>query len=140
MATITRTAAPTIRTAGAIAGITALVGLVANLFLFVIGDLTGAELTVVNAGVVTEVGILPVLLGSVLPLIAGFAALAVTTRLGARAWNVLAWAGFVFAVVTAPMALTAQASAGTAVILGAMHLTVGAAWLFLIRKSLQGNA
>jgi hypothetical protein len=139
MSVIERTQ-PTIRTAGAIAGITALIGVVANLILLAVGELAGAELVATSGGVATKIGVVQVVFGSIVPLVAGFVALAVATRWGARAWVALAWVGLVLAVLTAPMALTAQASAGTAVVLGAMHLTVGAAWFFLIRKSLQDNA
>lgn len=110
---------------------------VGNVVVLGIGHLLGADMLVARSAgtAVTEVGVGPVLLMSVLPTVLGGLALWFVRRRGIRAWRAVGWLGLALGLVTVPMPFVVEASTGTSATLGAMHLVAGLAWFAAVHRT-----
>lgn len=118
-----------LRPLGLIAGIS----LVANLLVFAVAKLADVDFAITAPGQSEEtVNGISVAVMSVATVVVGGIALLVTRRWAPRAWQVLAWVGLVVGIVTIPA--FSDAAAGTKIALGAMHVIVGGAWFWFVRR------
>lgn len=133
-------ATPAVSARGAlrIGGLVAATALVGNLAILLVGWLAGADREVTQAGDTQVVGVATVVVASLVPVLLGTLALAVTARWGRRAWAVLAWVGLVLAVLTIVNPFLVEATLATRVTLAAMHVVSGATWFVAIRRAVQG--
>lgn len=114
-----------------------------NLGLLAVGSATGASFAVpdrARPGELMQIGPVPVALSTVLPLVVGFAAAALVARRWPGARRVLAVVAVVVTLASLATPLTADTDAGTRLLLAAMHLVVGAAYLAGLRESAARSA
>lgn len=133
----TTTALPTaIRaTTARAAGLALATATAGNLAVWGGARLIGADFHVVRPdGVAFTVGAGPVVLFTVGSIVIGALALALATRLSARAWRVLAWLGLAIGILTVPMPFTVTAGLDTQLALGTMHVLTGLAWFAALRR------
>jgi len=119
---------PAVRAALRAVGVATLAALIVNVVVWAGLTARGAELVVTRGGSAMQIGALPVVASTVLPMLVGGGLLALLAHRTPRAWPVLAWLGVALAVATLPMSLLADATTGTRVGLAAMHLVAGAVW------------
>jgi hypothetical protein len=103
---------------------------VANLIILWAGDAAGASLKI---DAPYDLNAAAVIISTAVPLLAASAV--VVYLLAPRfpaARRRLAWAGAIFALVTAAMPFTVAEDTATAVTLALMHITAGAAWLVAV--------
>lgn len=127
---------PTIVSALRAGGLTGLFALVANLLVLGLGVTAGAGMSVVRTGTTepVEVGVAVVAIMTIVPLLLGTAALAGSTRWGARGWVAVAWTGLAIGILTLVMPFGVEASTGTQLTLAAMHLITGLTWFTVLRR------
>ena len=108
-----------------------------NLVVLGIGVLLGADMRVAQSAgaAVTEVGIGPVLLMSLVPTLLGGLVLWLAARRSIRAWHAVGWLGLALGLLTLPMPFTVVASAGTTVTLATMHVVAGVVWFTAVRRT-----
>ena len=114
-----------------------------NLALLAVGTATGASFAVpdrARPGELMQIGPVPVALSTVLPLVVGFAAAALLARRWPRVRRVLAVVAVVVTLASLATPLTADTDAGTRLLLSAMHLVVGAAYVGALRESAARSA
>lgn len=112
------------------------VALAVNLALLVLGGAAGASFAVPDrrqAGELMEVGAWAVALSTLLPLAVGLAVAALLPRRWPRASRALEAAAVVITLVSLGMPLTLDTDAGTRLLLAAMHLVVGGAYVAALR-------
>lgn len=114
--------------------------IVADLLLYLLAGLAGADFTVATGGRGMEVGPLLVVANVAGATLLGTLLLAWLGRRGARAWRVLAWVGLAVGVLSVIAPLTATASPGARLTLAAMHLVTGAVWYRVVARSARGTA
>jgi len=129
---VTTTTSSALRVGASVAVISAVV----NVAIWSAASLGGVAFDVTPGETTQHVGSPMVLVMTVLPLVLGTAALAVTRR-SAKAWRVLAWVGLALGVLTVGMPFSATASDGTHFALAAMHLVVGATWFAVVSRALR---
>lgn len=108
----------------------------ANLGLLLAGRARGASFTVpdrTQEGAVVDVGLSAVLWSSVLPLAAGLAVTALVARRRPRARRALQVLAAVITLASLAFSLSTQTDTGTRVLLAAMHLVAGGAYLAAVR-------
>jgi len=102
-----------------------------NASLFAIGSATGATWDV---GAPAQVGIGMVLGATLAPMLLG----GLVTKFAAGKWprlrSVLSWSGLTFAILSAPGGFISSSDLATGISLGLMHVIVGFAWFFGIKK------
>lgn len=141
MSTAADPAAPIRPGAAVRPGVVALVtALVVNIAVVLVGRSTGADLEVTQGGTTTTVGVPQVAAMTVGPLAAATVVLALVSRFGAHAWNLLAWAGLGIGVLTAALPLLADASTETRLTLAVLHVCVGFSWFLAVRRALPQGA
>ena len=118
----TRALKPFARRAGVLIG----AALVVNLVLLLLGSLAGASMTVQPS---TVVGVVAVAVATVLTLAVGFAVAAALLARAPRFVRALQVAGGVVAVLSVASPLLADTDTATKLVLGAMHLVCGAAFV-----------
>ena len=102
-----------------------------NASLFAIGSVTGATWDV---GQPFLVGIGMVLGATLAPLLLGGLVAKLAVGKWARLQGMLAWGGLAFAIVSSPGGFIASSDLATSIALGLMHVIVGVAWFFGIKK------
>ena len=119
------------------------VALAVNLALLALGRAAGASFAVPDrrqAGEVMEVGAWAVALSTLLPLAVGLAAAALFTRRWPRASRALQAAAVVITIGSLGMPLNADTDAGARLLLAAMHLVVGGAYVVALRRGAASSA
>jgi len=103
---------------------------VANVVLFFVGENAGATYSV---GSPIPVNGLVSAIATLFPLSVGAFVASLVGKKGSKALNILVWAGFVVAVISAPNGWVMSQDAATGLTLGAMHLVAAFAWLLAIK-------
>lgn len=119
------------------------VALAVNLALLALGRAAGASFAVPDrrqAGELMEVGAWAVALSTLLPLAVGLAAAALLTRRWPRASRALQAAGVVITLASLGMPLSVDTDASTRLLLAAMHLIVGGAYVVALRRGAPSSA
>jgi hypothetical protein len=106
--------------------------LIANLALFLIGDISGATW---NVGLPFTVGLPMVAGATIFPMLLGSQIVRVLGRWKPSIITMAAWLVLVFSIAGAPSGWIASNDLATGIALGAMHVVVGLAWFFSINHS-----
>lgn len=118
----------------------AVVAIVADLLLYLVARLAGADFTLATGSRAIAVGPLLVVVNVVGATLLGTLLLASVGRRGARAWRVLARVGLAFGVLSMLAPLTATGSTGGRLALAAMHLATGVVWYLVVTRSVRAVA
>ncbi|MEO6143711.1 MAG: DUF6069 family protein [Dermatophilaceae bacterium] len=113
------------------------IALVANLVVLGVARLAGADMLVQRSETVTAmmIGVGPVSVLTVGPMLLATLLLLPLRRWGARAWHALAVTGLVVALVTVPAPFTMLAEGSTRVALALMHVIAGVVWFIVVRRA-----
>ena len=103
---------------------------IANVVLFLVGENAGATYSV---GSPAPIDALITAIATVVPLSVGAFVASLVGKKGTKVLNVLVWAGFVVAIISAPNAWVLSQDMATGVTLGAMHLVAAVAWLLAVK-------
>ena len=119
------------------------VALAVNLALLALGRAAGTSFAVPDrrqAGELMQVGAWAVTLSTLLPLAVGLAAAALLTRRWPRASRALQTGAVLITLGSLVMPLGVNTDAGTRLLLAAMHLVVGAAYVAALREGAPSSA
>jgi hypothetical protein len=105
--------------------------LVANLIVFAIATASDVSFDVDSPQPLNAIGIA---VASVLPILLGALVVALVARRRPGFQHFAAWAGLIFALVTVAGSFVASGDLATALTLSAMHVVVGIAWFFAVRR------
>ncbi len=118
--------------------VSAALALVVNLALLRAGDLAGASFLVPDRsaeGALMQVGLVPVVLSTLVPLAAGLVLTALIRARWPRALPALHALAVLVTLASLAMPLSTGTDTGTRVVLAVMHLVVGAAYLAATRPA-----
>lgn len=117
------------------AAVGAVVALIANLVIWLVGAAAGAGYDVTPGGGQTiQVGALAVTLSTIIPFVIGGGAV-LAARRWPRAPRTLAWAGLAVALLSLITPITAQTDSTTRLALSLMHVLAGVVWWASIRRA-----
>lgn len=119
-------------------GMTSLaVALAANLVILAVARLLGADMTVhrPGAGSPMTIGIGPVTVATVLPVLIATLLLLPLRRRVARAWRPMAYAGLVVGLLSVVLPFTVVAEGDTRTSLAAMHVVTGLVWFVVVGRA-----
>ncbi len=106
------------------------IALAANLAIYLVGWLADVEFVVTQGETVRDINAVLVVITTIVPLLLGGLALALTRRWAPTSWRVVAWVGLVVGIVSMPVFL--DASTGTKLALSPMHLVTGITWFAVL--------
>lgn len=108
---------------------------VTNLSVLLLGRVAGADMVLGRGSATQTVAVVPVVVATLIGLLAGTVLLVVVCNRGHRAWTAVAITGLVVGLATVPAPLSMAAETTTHATLAAMHAVTGLVWFLVVRRA-----